>query len=367
MALLITNYDYAKCDHDHSQGSTKAHIRRMRIRSVLDRLKVDPYLIAIVSTAALAAALPARGQVAIDFDHATTLFIGLLFFLYGARLSPRAVWQGIANWRLQVLVLISTFGVFPLLGLGADVLVPHVLSSQLYMGVLFLSMLPSTVQSSIAFTSIAGGNVAAAVCAASASSLIGIAVTPLLVTLLMRSAAGVSLHSMEEILLQILAPFIAGQLARPWIAGWLEQHKWLTMLSDRGSILMIVYSAFSAGMVAGIWHRVDLPGLGGVMVANALLLSLVLTITTWASRWLGFSRQDEIAIVFCGSKKSLAAGLPMLNILFPAGMIGIMMLPLILFHQIQLMICATLARRYAEHAKPTRRTVRGLGAVQEVR
>ncbi len=339
----------------------------MTIRSVLNRLNVDPYLTGIVSTAGVAALLPARGQVAVGFDHATTIIIGLLFFLYGARLSPRAVWQGIANWRLQALVLLSTFGVFPLLGLMAHVLVPDVLSSQLYIGVLFLCTLPSTVQSSIAFTSIAGGNVAAAVCAASASSLIGIFLTPLLVTLLMRSGAGVSLHSMDEILLQILVPFIAGQLARPWIIGWLEQHKWLTMLTDRGSILMIVYSAFSEGMVAGIWHQVDLLGLGGVIVANALLLSAVLAVTTWTSRWLGFSRQDEIAIVFCGSKKSLAAGLPMLNILFPAGMVGIMMLPLILFHQVQLMVCATLARRYAERAKPARRRIHGLGAAQEVR
>jgi solute carrier family 10 (sodium/bile acid cotransporter), member 7 len=339
----------------------------MRIRSVFDRLNVDPYLTAIVSTAGLAALLPARGQVAVGLDHATTIVIGLLFFLYGARLSPRAVWQGFANWRLQALVLLSTFGVFPLLGLAAHVLVPDVLSSQLYIGVLFLCMLPSTVQSSIAFTSIAGGNVAAAVCAASASSLIGIFVTPLLVTLLMRSAAGVSLNSMEEILLQILAPFIGGQLLRPWVTGWLEQHKWLTLLTDRGSILMIVYGAFSEGMVAGIWHRVDLLGLGGVMVANALLLSAVLAVTTWTSRWMGFSRRDEIAIVFCGSKKSLAAGLPMLNILFPAGMVGIMMLPLILFHQVQLMVCATLARRYAERTKPAPITIHGLGAAQEVR
>lgn len=252
----------------------------MRSRHLLDRLNLDPYVIAIVTTAGLAALFPARGGVAVDLDHATTIFIGLLFFLYGARLSSRAVWQGISNWRLQLLVLISTFGVFPLLGLAAHVLVPDVLSPQLYIGVLFLCMLPSTVQSSIAFTSIAGGNIAAAVCAASASSLLGIFVTPLLVTLFMRSAAGVSLHSIEDILLQLLAPFVAGQLARPLIAGWLERHRWLTMLTDRGSILLIVYAAFSEGVVAGIWQRVDLLGLGGVILTNTSLLTIVLSLTT---------------------------------------------------------------------------------------
>jgi sodium/bile acid cotransporter 7 len=344
----------------------------MSIRTQLDRLNVDPYLLAIVSTAGLASILPCRGVAASGFDAATMVMIGVLFFLYGARLSPGAVWQGLANWRLQALVLGSTFGLFPLLGLAFRIFVPTVLSAKLYVGVLFLCMLPSTVQSSIAFTSIAGGNVAAAVCAASASSLIGIFATPLLATVLMRAAGGLSLHGVEAILLQILAPFVAGQLARPWIEGWLKRHRWLTALADRGSILLIVYTAFSASMVAGIWHSTDPASLGGVVVVDALLLALMLTITTRLARWLGFSRADETAIVFCGSKKSLAAGASMMAILFPPAMIGVVMLPLLLFHQIQLMTCATLARRYArgryakvgEPAYPPAPRVR-VGAVQE--
>lgn len=320
---------------------------------LLKRMNIDPYLLAIVSTAGLASVFPWRGEAAIVFGHATTAAIGVMFFLYGARLSPSTVWQGISNWRLQLLVLTSTFGIFPLLGLAAHLLVPDVLSPQLYPGVLFLCMLPSTVQSSIAFTSIAGGNLAAAVCAASASSLIGIVVTPVLAAMLIRGTGGVSLNGVEDILLQILAPFVLGQLTRTWTAPWLERKKWLTTLVDRGSILLIVYSAFSAGMVSGAWNRVDLSSLGSVLLVDGVLLAAVLALTTGLSRWLGFSRRDEIAIVFCGSKKSLAAGAPLLNILFPAGMAGLAMLALILFHQLQLMVCATLARRYANRLGQT--------------
>jgi len=319
----------------------------MSIRNLLDRLHIDPYLLAIVGMVGLASVLPARGEVAVGFGHATTAVIGLLFFLYGARLSGEAVWQGLSHWRLHLLILASTFVLFPLLGLAARGLVPGVLSPDLYLGLLFLCALPSTVQSSIAFTAIGGGNVPAAVCAASASSLLGIVLTPLLVGLLMRAHGGVSAGGVEGIVLQLLVPFVAGQVVRRWIGGWLGRHKQLTGLVDRGSILLIVYAAFSEGVVSGIWHKLDLGSLAVVVVLDMVLLATVLAVTTIASRQLGFSREDEVTIVFCGSKKSLASGVPMLNVLFPAHSVGVMVLPLILFHQIQLMVCATLARRYA--------------------
>lgn len=317
----------------------------------LRRRTIDPFLFAIIATAGLASVFPCRGEAAIVLGRATTVAIGALFFLYGARLSPIAVWHGMSNWRLQLLVLASTFGVFPLLGLAVRMLVPDILSPALYPGVLLLSVLPSTVQSSIAFTAMAGGNLAAAVCAASVSSLIGVIATPGLVALLMRGTGGASLSGVGDILLQILAPFVLGQFARRWIIPWLEGRTWLTTLVDRGSIPLIVYSAFSEAMVSGIWSRVDLSSLGGLLLADGGLLAAVLTLTTALSRWLGFSRRDEIAIVFCGSKKSLAAGASLLNILFPAGTAGLAMLPLILFHQLQLMVCAMLARRYARSGR----------------
>jgi sodium/bile acid cotransporter 7 len=215
-------------------------------------------------------------------------------------------------------------------------------------GVLFLCCLPSTVQSSIAFTSVARGNIAAAVCAASASNLFGIFITPVLVALTLGVRGGGSgLGEIEAIALQLLVPFVLGQVARIWIAGWMQQHSKLVGLVDRSSILLMVYGAFSEAVVRGIWSEVSVLQIGLLVAVCAVLLALVLAITAFASRWLGFSKEDEIAVVFCGSKKSLISGVPMAGILFPPASVGLVVLPLMLFHQMQLMACAVIAQRYA--------------------
>jgi solute carrier family 10 (sodium/bile acid cotransporter), member 7 len=216
-------------------------------------------------------------------------------------------------------------------------------------GVLYLCLLPSTVQSSIAFTSIAGGNVPAAVCSASASNLIGIFLTPVLAATLMgaKGRGGNELGAVEGVALQLLVPFVIGHLSRPLIGRWVDRHKALLGLVDRGSILMVVYAAFSAAVVQGLWRKLSAGDLGVVLVLDAAVLALALLATTWAARLLGFDQADEAAIVFCGSKKSLASGAPMAGVLFPAAQVGLLIVPLMLFHQIQLMVCAVLARRYA--------------------
>jgi solute carrier family 10 (sodium/bile acid cotransporter), member 7 len=313
----------------------------------MSRLRVDPYIVALLSTVAVASLLPASGAVATGFGHATTLAIGLLFFLYGARLSTREAVDGLKHWRLHGLVFLATFVLFPLLGLALRVLVPGVITPQLYTGLMFLCCLPSTVQSSIAFTSIARGNAAAAICSASFSNLIGIALTPLLVTVfLFTGTGGVSLGAVRDIMVQLLAPFVAGQLLRRWIGGFITRHKKVLSYVDRGSILLVVYAAFSEGVVAGIWGRLSVVSLLVLLAVNAALLAVVMVVTTSVARRLRLSTEDEIAIVFCGSKKSLASGLPMGTVLFPAATVGLAVLPLMLFHQLQLMVCAWLARRY---------------------
>ncbi|MDQ0471544.1 bile acid:sodium symporter family protein [Labrys wisconsinensis] len=326
----------------------------MPFRSLLSRLGIDPYLIALIATVGLAAALPARGVAAVAVDHAVTAAVALLFFLYGARLSSRAVIEGLAHWRLQALVFASTFVLFPLVGLALTTALRPFLSADLALGLMFVCVLPSTVQSSIAFTSIARGNVPAALCSASLSNLIGMVMTPALVALLLSThGAGFSGQALVDIALQILAPFAAGQLAQRWIGPWLTRHRALTAFVDRGSILLVVYAAFSEGMVAGVWASLGLGELATVLVLDVVMLGLVLIITTAASRRLGFSREDEIAIVFCGSKKSMASGIPMANILFAGQPLGLIVLPLMLFHQAQLFACATLAQRYARRAAAT--------------
>ncbi|MEG3626657.1 bile acid:sodium symporter family protein [Streptomyces poriticola] len=309
------------------------------------RTPIDPYILLLLGTVGLAALLPARGTAADAVSGASTAAIALLFFLYGARLSTREALDGLRHWRLHATVLACTFLVFPLLGLAARGTVPVLLDEPLYQGLLFLTLVPSTIQSSIAFTSMARGNVPAAVCAGSFSSLAGIVVTPLLaVSLLGSSAGGFSADSLLKIVLQLLVPFLAGQLLRRWIGGFVDRHRTVLGLVDRGSILLVVYAAFSEGMVQGIWHRVSPARLAGLLGVEVVLLAVMLALTWYGAKALGFGREDRITIQFAGSKKSLAAGLPMAGVLFGA-QASLAVLPLMLFHQMQLMVCAVIAKR----------------------
>ncbi|MFK4121347.1 bile acid:sodium symporter family protein [Streptomyces longwoodensis] len=312
------------------------------------RLPIDPYVVLLLGTVGLAALFPARGTAADVSAGASTAAIALLFFLYGARLSTREALDGLRHWRLHVTVLACTFFVFPVLGLAARALVPVLLTHPLYQGLLFLTLVPSTVQSSIAFTSIARGNVPAAICAGSFSSLVGIVVTPLLAAVLLGgSGGGPSADSLVKIVLQLLVPFLAGQVLRRWIGGFVTRHKKVLGYVDRGSILLVVYTAFSEGVVQGIWHRVSPLRLGGLLVVEAVLLAVMLLLTWYGAKALRFGREDRITIQFAGSKKSLAAGLPMAGVLFGAHA-SLAVLPLMLFHQMQLMVCAVIARRRAQ-------------------
>jgi sodium/bile acid cotransporter 7 len=282
----------------------------------------------------------------------TTLAIGLLFFLHGAKLSREALVAGLTHWRLHLLVLASTFVMFPLLGLALKPVAMALLTPELYLGILFLCALPSTVQSSIAFTAMARGNVAAAVCSASASNFIGIFLTPLLVSVLVvrGAASGSALDSILAIVEQLLLPFLAGQFLRPRIGAWVDRHKPLLRWVDQGSILLVVYTAFSDSVIEGLWQKLSVPALVALAAISCAMLAIALVLATFVSRRLGFNKEDEIAIVFCGSKKSLASGVPMAKVLFPHGALGTIILPLMLFHQIQLMVCAILAQRFARRA-----------------
>ncbi|MDG2540188.1 bile acid:sodium symporter [Dyella jiangningensis] len=318
----------------------------------LRRFLPDRFTCALIATVALASVLPCRGATASAFNVLTDLAIALLFFLHGAKLSREAVVAGMTHWRLHLMVLASTFVMFPLLGVLLRPLLSPLVTPDLYLGVLFLCTLPSTVQSSIAFTSMARGNIPAAICAASASSLLGIFITPLLVGVLLEShgQAGMSWDAVGAIVLQLLVPFVAGQVAQRWIGRWVDRRRAMLSYVDQGSILLVVYTAFSAAVLQGLWKQMPLPVLGGLLVVNAVLLAIALLATRYGARLLGFKRADEITIVFCGSKKSLASGVPMAKVLFAGHPLGAIVLPIMLFHQIQLMTCAVLARKYA--AKP---------------
>jgi sodium/bile acid cotransporter 7 len=313
----------------------------------------DDFTLMLVTTVVLATVLPAQGGAARFFDGFTTFAIGLLFFLHGAKLSREAIRAGVTHWRLHLLVFACTFAMFPLLGLALKPVLLPLVTPELYTGVLFLCVLPATVQSAIAFTSMARGNVPAAVCSASASTMLGVFVTPVLVGLVVlpHAATANSLDSILRILLQLMLPFIAGHLARPWIGGWIARRRQVLGIVDRGSILLVVYTAFSAAVIEGLWKQVPLQALAGLLVVCAVLLGCALALTGWLARRLGFDKADEITIVFCGSKKSLASGIPMAKVLFASHAVGAIVLPLMLFHQMQLMVCAVLAQRYARRVE----------------
>ncbi|MGW3679478.1 bile acid:sodium symporter family protein [Streptomyces prasinus] len=324
-------------------------------------MPVDPYILLLFGTVGLAALLPARGTGADLASGASTGAIALLFFLYGARLSTREALDGLRHWRLHGTILTCTFVVFPLLGLAARGFVPAgILSDPLYQGLLFLTLVPSTVQSSIAFTSLARGNVPAAICAGSFSSLAGIVATPLLAAALLGGggggdgdggpgSGGFSADSVTKIVLQLLVPFAAGQVLRRWLGEFVLRHRKALGFVDRGSILLVVYTAFGQGTVEGVWQRVSPARLGGLLAVEAVLLAVMLLLTWYGAKALRFGRADRIAIQFAGSKKSLAAGLPMASVLFGA-QASMAVLPLMLFHQMQLMVCAVIAGRRSRDA-----------------
>jgi len=312
--------------------------------------KLDKFTLMLVATVTLASLLPARGGFVPVVDVIGKASIILLFFLHGANLSSEAVKTALGQWKLQLLMLAATFVLFPVIGLAMAPLSGRAIDPTFYTGLLFLCCLPSTVQSSIALTSIARGNVPAAICAASASNLFGILLTPLLTGLLLANQSAISFDAVWSIVSTILLPFAAGQLLHKRIGGWLKSKKPFFSVVDRGSVLIMVYSAFGKAVVGGIWQTVSAVDLFVLILFCIGLLLIVVFALRLAARLSGLSQPDEAALVFCGSVKSLITGVPMASVLFPAAMVGAIVLPLMIFHQTQLIICAFLARGYERRA-----------------
>ncbi|MCY1357280.1 hypothetical protein D9M69_437650 [compost metagenome] len=285
---------------------------------------IDGFVLIMLTAIAIALAAPeiGTGKGPLHLGVVTSVGVALVFFLHGAALSRDKLVSGAKNWRLHVFVQSFTYVVFPVVGALLMLALHNTLPADLLLGVFFLCALPSTVSSSVAMTSMARGNVSGAIFNATISGLIGMLVTPLLMGL--------------------------GQLLRPLIGGWLAKKKHITTKIDRGVIVLIVYSSFCDATAGGLWHQYEWQTIGAVMLIAAVLLFVVLGFTTLTARRMGFSVEDEITAVFCGSKKSLANGIPMAKILFaghPA--LGLLVLPLMVYHQLQLIVCSVIASRYA--------------------
>ncbi len=321
------------------------------MRNFINRIlgyRPDLLIVLIVLGVILALIVPARGSAADVMDWVVKIAIGLLFFLYGARLSTREALNGLKHWRLHLLILAFTFVAFPLVGLALMPL-KGVIGDELYQGILFLTLVPSTVQSSVAFTSIARGNIPGAIVSASASNLIGVFATPLLVLLLMSGTDGglhIDTSVFIDIALQLLAPFILGQVMRNVPGVKTVAGAKPTSYVDKISIGLVVYVAFSEGIVMGVWSSVSWIAIVGICIGSVIGVYAMLWLTSWTGRRLGFDYKDQVAIQFCGTKKSLASGLPIAAVLFSGGA-GLIIVPLMIFHQIQLMICSGRAAKYA--------------------
>lgn len=308
------------------------------------RRVVDPFMAGIVGMMILGLILPIPEPAVEPIKRISDVGIFILFLLYGARMSTIEVLRGMKNVKLQGTVLVATFVVFPIVGIILQKLTTPLLGASLAAGMLYVSLLPSTVQSSVAFVSVARGNVAGAIVAATVSNVAGMFITPLFVLWFMGATGSVGTDSLVSILTLLLLPFILGQIAQRWVGDWLRKHKNITTLWDRVTILIIVFVAVVTATAAGVWDNVSVWTVVLVGVISALFVVVMLLATWYGGKALGLNTEDRIALLMCGSKKSMATGLPMASVLFAPAVAGVIAVPLIIFHQLQLMICAWLAR-----------------------
>ncbi len=314
----------------------------------------DPFLWGLFGAMALAVLFPDLGRAGgpLHAERLADVGIATIFLLHGVGLEPSRLASAALQLRLHLFVQAFTFGVFPLLWWAGDAIAGGLLPGELRLGFLFLCAVPSTVSSAGALAAVARGYVPGASGNASLSSVLGVVLTPLLVRLL-GDVGEPGAIPLGPAILRLgsltLLPLVAGQLLRPLLGRARQKVVRVTHGFDRAVILLLVFVAFAESVGSGMFGQVGPATLGGTLAAAAVLLATVLLLSTVAARRLGFSREDEIAAVFCGSKKTLASGVPIAGILFGAsGGAGLIVLPLILYHQLQLVVCAVLAARYAE-------------------
>ncbi|GAA5173193.1 bile acid:sodium symporter [Niveibacterium umoris] len=322
----------------------------------LKRFGIDGFLLSLIGAVLLAALWPSLLKTGglIRIDVFTTYGVALVFLLYGLTLSPQKMREGVVNWRLHAVVQAATFVLFPLLGVAFQRLFGHHLDPALALGVFYLCALPSTVSSSVAMTSIAKGNVPGAIFNASLSSLIGVFITPLWINAYLHAqGGGMALGPVIlKIVLLVLLPIVIGQVLRPFVLRWIQAHLAAAKFLDRATILAIVANSFADSVAEGVWAAHGIATLLLIALISVLLFWAMFALTSLICRALGFDRSDRIAAIFCGSKKSLASGVPMAKIMFggnPA--IGLIIAPIMLFHLLQLIMVSIIARRMAASAR----------------
>ncbi len=317
--------------------------------TLLRRLLPDRFILLLMCTLIVATLVPATGTALTAIGWLSNTAIFTLFFLHGARLAPQAVVDGAKRWRLQAAILGFGYLGFPAVMLGVSALLHGQLAPSLLLGLIFLGVLPTTVQSSIAYTSMARGNVAASVIASAVSNVLGVVLAPLLLAVIASTAFGqFSLSGIGRVAMLLLFPFALGQILRRWVLPSVQRHAKLAGMMDKLTIILAVYTAFAEASAQGVWQRIGPGELGGLA-----LIVLVLLLVAFAAAWalggaLGFNRADRITLLFAAAHKSLATGAPMARILFPPAIAGAVILPLLIYHQLQLMISAAIAPALAD-------------------
>ena len=317
--------------------------------TVLKSLIPDRFVVVLLATVVFASILPVQGEYANVASTISSCAIFLLFFLHGLRLPRAEVITAIRNWRLQLAVMFFVFAVMPLVAYMIAPLTISWLPSGVVIGIMFLGLLPSTVQSAISYASIAGGNVAASVMASALTNLSAIIITPLLVVLVIGAAGGdaLSLNVAIKIITILLLPFTLGQIMGRWLGPWAIRQKALLSFMDRGAIAIAVYVAFSSAVVAGLWQVLDLKHLLGLIGLVTVLLVFAFGGSWTLAKLCGFNRADSISLIFAGAHKSIATGAPLAAILFAGPEAGMVILPALIYHQLQLIVSAPLANRLA--------------------
>ena len=316
-------------------------------------LSLDPLSVGVLLMMVLGLIIPTTPEVRAVLDEAQDWAIMLLFLLYGARLPTTEVIDGLKNWKLQGAIFLTTFAFFPLLSLGIAPLLQPLLTPLLVAGLVYVCVLPSTIQSSVALTGAAKGNIAGAICAATLSNVGGMFITPFLAAFLVSSdgsgaTPGVTLDGFLDIFRILLAPFIVGQLARPWVGAYVQSKAHITKHVDRSVIWLNVFAAVAQATADGVWASVDARQLITMCVVCAVLLAIVLAFTWFSGKLFNMPYGDRVAYLMCGSKKSMSSGLPIAAAIFPPTILGIICVPLIVYHQIQLVVCGVLAGRLAQ-------------------
>lgn len=322
------------------------------------RRRLDWFLVGMAAAVGLAWIFPDPGADDgwMHPELLTKVGVALVFFLHGVALPFAALKAGSLRWPLHLTVQACTFLLFPVMGIAWLALLGDHLSDGLRLGFFYLCALPSTVSSSVALTAAARGNVPAAVFNATLSALLGVLLTPLWIASHVRS--GHATLPLGPVILDLVKwlvlPLVLGQLARPWLGAPIARHKHLTHLIDRGTILLLVYTSFCDSVKRGIWSAQGWETVAIALAGSALLLAAALLLTSAACRFLGFPEEDRIAAVFCGSKKSLASGVPMAALIFGTRPdIGLILVPIMIYHPLQLLVCALLAGRWAARPLPT--------------